>query len=134
MEFCMSYIKRKNVNIMNLIEIERRLRDELGIDFKFTHYYEDTLEITIKKGDNIEAITINRWFPSIKQAYSEITNMIKSKYDNMLCYYDNKHFDAIMFEEGCRVLAYDDNMIVYYNTNGNLATIKFNNEEEVCLI
>ena len=136
MEFCMNYVKRKNVNIMNLIEIEQRLRKELKIDFKFAHYYEDTLEITINKGDNTEAITINRWFQSIKQAYSEIATYIKSVYSTMMCYYENKHFDAIMFEEGCRVLAYDDNMIVFYNTNGNLATFNFNEEEEeeVCLI
>ncbi len=88
MEFCMDYVKRKNVTNVDLYIMECRLKDELDIRFKFTHYYDDTLEITIKKGDNTKVIEINRWFQSKEQAYSEIKNCIKSAYSNMLYVYN----------------------------------------------
>lgn len=89
MEFCLDYVKKKNVTIMDLMKIEYQLKDELNINFKFTHYYDDTLEISIKKGDGIQTISVNRWFQSEERAYSEIKNYIESAYRNMICFYNN---------------------------------------------
>lgn len=88
MEFCMDYVKRKNVTNVDLFIMEYRLKEELNIRFKFTKYNDDTLEITIKKGDNIQVISINRWFKNQEQAYSEIKNCIESAYSNMICFYN----------------------------------------------
>lgn len=89
MEFCMDYVKRKNVTMIDLICLEKKLKEELNINFKFTHFYEETAEILVKKGDAGKLITVNRLFQSIEQAYSEIKNYVESVYDHMVEYHNN---------------------------------------------
>ena len=89
MEFCMDYVKRKKVTMVDLLDLEKKLKKELNINFKFTYFYEETAEILVKKGDAGKLITVNRLFQNIEQAYSEIKNYVESVYDHMIEFHDN---------------------------------------------
>ena len=98
MEFCMDYVKRKKVTMIDLLDLEKKLKEELNINFKFTYFYEETAEILVKKGDAGKLITVNRLFQSIEQAYSEIKNYVESVYDHMIEFHDNGLL-AMYYEE-----------------------------------
>lgn len=98
MEFCMDYVKRKKVTMIDLLDLEKKLKEELNINFKFTYFYEETAEILVKKGDAGKLITVNRLFQSIEQAYSEIKNYVESVYEHMIEFHDNGLL-AMYYEE-----------------------------------
>ena len=85
----MDYVKRKKVTMIDLLDLEKKLKKELNINFKFTYFYEETAEILVKKGDAGKLITVNRLFQNIEQAYSEIKNYVESVYDHMIEFHDN---------------------------------------------
>lgn len=85
----MDYVKRKKVTMIDLLDLEKKLKEELNINFKFTYFYEETAEILVKKGDAVKLIIVNRLFQNIEQAYSEIKNYVESVYDHMIEFHDN---------------------------------------------